>query len=57
MALSLRYHDKVLFEVATKYFLENSIYIAKTAKWLTFMKENVVAGNELFLKVLELKKR
>lgn len=56
MALSLRYHDKELSEVATKFFLENSIYIAKTAKWLTFMKENVVAGNDLFLKVLELKK-
>lgn len=57
MALSQRYHDKELSEVATEYFLQNSIYIAKTDKWLTFMKENTVAANELFLKVLELKKQ
>ena len=57
MTLSLRHHEEELIEVATDYFVHNSIAIAKTAKWLNFMKVNLVTGNELFLKALELKKQ
>lgn len=57
MAFSLRFQEKKVIEVATKYFLQNSTDIAKTAKWLIFMKDNLVAGNELFLKALEFKKQ
>ena len=57
MVTSLRYHDKELLERATKFFLQNSLDIVKTAKWLTFMRENLVAGNELILKAFELQKK
>lgn len=57
MTLSLRYNDKQLLEVATKYFLKNCAEIVKTAKWLTFMRENLTAGNELIVKAFEIKKK
>lgn len=57
MAFSLRFQEKKLIEAATKYFLQNCTDIAKTAKWLVFMKENLVAANELFLKAFEFKKQ
>lgn len=56
LTLSLMHDEKNLKDASIKFFAKNSLDIIKTSKWQTFLCENPIIGNELFIKHLELKK-
>lgn len=53
LALSKLHSEKELTQVATDFFVSNATDIVVTVKWLSFLNENPVACNELFLKALQ----
>lgn len=52
--LSLRHDEKDLEEACDQFFAQNSFNIILTPKWQTFLCENPVIGNELFIKHMQL---
>lgn len=56
LTLSLRHDEKDLKEVCIQFFSKKSLDIILTAKWQTFLSENPIIGNELFIKHLQLNK-
>lgn len=52
--LSLRHDEKDLKEACIQFFSKNSLEIVLTSKWQTLLRENPTAGNELFIKHLQL---
>lgn len=56
LSLSLLHEEKGLTDACTQFFIKNSLAIVKTSKWQIFLSENPTAGNELFVKQLEMNK-
>lgn len=54
--LSLRHDEKDLEEACDQFFAQNSFSIILTAKWQTFLCENPITANELFIKHLQFNK-
>lgn len=48
--LALKHSDTDLLDCATEYFVNHVNEILPTVEWMSFMKSNMVAANELFIK-------
>lgn len=56
LTLALRHVEKDLTDACTQFFIKNSLSIVLTSKWQIFLGENPVAGNELYIKQLQMNK-
>lgn len=54
LTLSLRHEEECLKEACTQFFAKNSLNIILTPKWKAFLAANPEAGNELFVKQLQM---